>query len=147
LSGRIVAVYGSTGLTAPVAQRWKTQINENAKWPAWFSSLPELDHNEIMAWTTLSEITRQRVGIVCLRDQEEPASVVARFEHTAAITGRDVSWVGEVWSQGHSRLERLVSLVTMGDLVSLELARAAGVDPVPVEAIERLKKLLSEEHG
>jgi glucose/mannose-6-phosphate isomerase len=53
--------------------------------------------------------------------------------------------VGEVWSQGESRLERLVSLVAMGDLVSLELARRAAADPVPVEAIESLKQLLAKE--
>jgi hypothetical protein len=35
----------------------------------------------------------------------------------------------------------------MGDLVSIEIARAAGVDPVPVETIERLKGLLAEESG
>ncbi len=56
--GRIVAVYGGGGITSPVAQRWKTQINENAKWPAWHSALPELDHNEIVSWTSLAELTR-----------------------------------------------------------------------------------------
>jgi glucose/mannose-6-phosphate isomerase len=145
LDGRFVGVYGSTGITGAVAQRWKTQINENAKWPAWYSVLPELDHNEIVSWTSLSELTRRRAGIVCLRDQDEAPAVVARFKHTAAITGRDVAWIGEVWSQGTSRLERLASLVAMGDLVSLELARRASVDPVPVDAIENLKRLLAEE--
>jgi glucose/mannose-6-phosphate isomerase len=147
LNGRIVAVYGGGGITAPVAQRWKTQINENAKWPAWYSVLPELDHNEIVSWTTLADLTRRHVGIVSLRDRAEPPGVAARFSHTAEITGSDVSWVGEVWSQGNSALERMVSLAAMGDLVSLELARLAGVDPVPVDAIESLKRKLAEEGG
>jgi glucose/mannose-6-phosphate isomerase len=145
LDGRIIGIYGSTGLTGGVAQRWKTQINENAKWPAWYSLFPELDHNEIVSWTSLTELTRRSTAIVCLRDQEEPPSVSARFRHTEALTSSHVRWVGEVWSQGESRLERLVSLVAMGDLLSLELARRAGVDPVPVEAIENLKQLLAKE--
>ena len=145
LEGRIVAVYGGGGITSPVAQRWKTQINENAKWPAWYSILPELDHNEIVSWTTQADVTRNHVGIVSLRDRAEPPGVVARFRHTAEITGGDVAWVGEVWSQGESALERMVSLASMGDLVSLELARLLGVDPVPVEAIENLKRKLLEE--
>jgi glucose/mannose-6-phosphate isomerase len=145
LEGRIVAVYGGGGITSPVAQRWKTQINENAKWPAWYSVLPELDHNEIVSWTTLASLTRNHVGIVSLRDRAEPPGVNARFRHTSEITGSDVAWVGEVWSQGESALERMVSLASMGDLVSLELARLLGVDPVPVEAIENLKRKLSEE--
>jgi len=145
LEGRIVAVYGGGGITSPVAQRWKTQINENAKWPAWYSVLPELDHNEIVSWTSLASLTRDHVGIVSLRDRAEPPGVTARFRYTSEITGRDVAWVGEVWSQGDSALERMVSLASMGDLVSLELARLLGVDPVPVDAIENLKRKLMEE--
>jgi glucose/mannose-6-phosphate isomerase len=145
LNGRIVAVYGGGGITSPVAQRWKTQINENAKWPAWYSVLPELDHNEIVSWTSLADLTRDHVGIVSLRDRAEPPGVAARFRHTSKITGRDVAWVGEVWSQGDSPLERMVSLASMGDLVSLELARLLGVDPVPVDPIENLKRKLMEE--
>jgi glucose/mannose-6-phosphate isomerase len=145
LEGRIVAIYGGGGITSPVAQRWKTQINENAKWPAWYSALPELDHNEIVSWSSLASLTRDHVGIVSLRDRAEPPGVAARFRHTSEITGRDVAWVGEVWSQGDSALERMVSLASMGDLVSLELARLLGVDPVPVDAIENLKRKLIEE--
>ena len=147
LEGRIVGVYAGTGLAGPVAQRWKTQINENAKWPAWYSLLPELDHNEIVSWTSLATLTRRRVGIVALRDRGEPPGVAARFAHTAEVTGGDVNWVGEVWSQGDSPLERMVSLTAMGDLVSLELAIRAGVDPVPVAAIEDLKRRLAEAAG
>ncbi|MCP4249681.1 MAG: bifunctional phosphoglucose/phosphomannose isomerase, partial [bacterium] len=51
LAGRIPLIYGSSGLTAPVARRWKTQINENGKRPAFWSVLPELDHNEIVGWS------------------------------------------------------------------------------------------------
>ena len=38
------------GVTAPVARRWKTQVNENAKLPAFFTELPEGDHNELAGW-------------------------------------------------------------------------------------------------
>ncbi|HUP17294.1 MAG TPA: bifunctional phosphoglucose/phosphomannose isomerase [Acidimicrobiia bacterium] len=145
LEGRIVAIYGGGGITSPVAQRWKTQINENAKWPAWYSALPELDHNEIVSWSSLASLTRDHVGIVSLRDRAEPPGVTARFRHTSEITGRDVAWIGEVWSQGDSALERMVSLASMGDLVSLELARLLGVDPVAVDAIENLKRKLTED--
>lgn len=144
LRDRIPIIYGS-GLTAPVAQRWKTQINENAKWPAWWNAMPELDHNEIVSWTSLSAVTRRHVGIITLRDEGEPGQVTARYSHTARLTEDHVPWVGEVWSQGVSRLERLMSLSAMGDLVSLELARAGDIDPMPVPEIESLKLLLQAE--
>src|SRR5512140_3509195 len=44
LVGRWVTVFGS-GILAPVARRWKGQINELAKAPANFEYLPEADHN------------------------------------------------------------------------------------------------------
>ena len=147
LDRRIVVVYGGGGITTPAAQRWKTQINENAKWPAWYSVMPELDHNEIVSWSSLSDVTRPHVGIVTLRDRDEAPGVTARFRHTASITGKDVAWVGEVWSLGDTAFERMVSLAAMGDLVSLELARLADVDPVPVDAIENLKVKLKEEES
>ncbi len=145
LNGRIIGVYGSQGLVAPAAQRWKTQINENAKWPAWWSLFPEIDHNEIVAWTSLSEVTRSKVGLIVLRDREEGTRVAARIRLTAEATAGDVAWVGEVWSRGEHPLERMVSLAVMGDLVSLELAKLVGVDPVPVDALENLKLKLAEE--
>ena len=147
LRGRVTIVYGSTGITAPAALRWKTQINENAKAPAWTSVLPELDHNEIVSFTTYPELSRQNLGIVVLRDDGESPRLAARFHHTEALTAPEIPWIGEVWSQGVSPLERILSLCAMGDLVSLEMARAAGTDPMPVETIENLKKLLAEESG
>jgi glucose/mannose-6-phosphate isomerase len=44
---------------------------------------------------------------------------------------------------GNSATERLLSLVLLGDLVSLYLAVLRGVDPTPVPAIERLKNALA----
>ncbi len=38
----------------------------------------------------------------------------------------------------------MFSLVQLGDWVSLYLAAANGVDPMPVTAIDRLKKALAE---
>ncbi len=144
LDGRIVAVYGSVGLTAPVAQRWKTQINENAKWPAWWALLPELDHNEIVGWSGRPDLSR-RVGVVALVDRDDSERVSARLRLTEEVTAGQVEWVGEVYAQGESPLARMMSLVAVGDLVSLELARLAGVDPVPVDVIENLKRRLDEE--
>lgn len=145
LAGRITIVYGGGPVSAVVAQRWKTQINENAKMPAWWSSLPELDHNEIVGWEALPGLTRDNVGVVALTDRSDHPRIRARLDHTAALTADAVPWVGEVAAEGVSVLARLVSLTVVGDLVSWMLADSAGVDPVPVATIEKLKKLLVEE--
>ena len=145
LEGRIPIIYGGGPLSTVVAQRWKTQINENAKMPAWWSTLPELDHNEITGWETLPELTKDHLAIVALRDRSDHDRVDLRFAHTRYLTEDSVPWVGEVLSSGISLLARLVSLTVVGDLVSWMLAERAGVDPVPVPTIEDLKKLLAKE--
>ncbi len=145
LAGRIPIIYGGGPVSSVVAQRWKTQINENAKVPAWYSTLPELDHNEIVGWETLPELTRENLGIVVLRDESDHDRVAKRVELTRHLTGEAVPWVGEVESRGRSRLARLVSLTVVGDLMSWMLADRLGVDPTPVVTIEKLKKLLIED--
>ena len=57
LHGTIPQIAGAA-LTAPVAYRWKTQINENAKTPAFAAELPELDHNELVGWDGATDSAR-----------------------------------------------------------------------------------------
>ena len=52
-------IYGC-GLTAPVAYRWKTQLNENAKVPAFTTELPEADHNELDGWEGAGSVAASR---------------------------------------------------------------------------------------
>ncbi len=145
LSERIPIIYGGGSLSGAVAQRWKTQINENSKKPAWWSILPELDHNELAGWESMADMTSEHLGIVALTDRDDHERVGARLTHTSALTEDAVPWVARVRSSGTSALARLTSLTISGDLVSWMLARDAGVDPVPVARIERLKELLRDE--
>lgn len=143
LGDRIALIYGGQGLGAVAAQRWKTQLNENAKWPAFWNVIPELNHNEIVGWGAIPQLTRRDVGIISLRDRGEPARVGRRFELTAEIIAADVGIVGEVSSQGQSILARLISLLVVADALSLELAARKGIDPLPVEPIDKLKRSLA----
>lgn len=145
LAGRIAIVYGGGSISSVAAQRWKTQINENAKSPAWFASFPELDHNEIVGWEANPDMSREQVGIVVLSDDDDHDRVRRRITHTRELTRNFVPWVAEVHSEGRSRLARLVSLTVIGDLVSWMLAGRIGVDPTPVPTIEELKQQLAED--
>jgi glucose/mannose-6-phosphate isomerase len=145
LVGKVTIVYGGGPISSTAAQRWKTQINENAKMPAWWSTLPELDHNEIVGWETLPDTTRELIGVVALTDRADHPRVRNRLDHTSQLTAFAVPWLAEVASKGGSELARLMSLTVCGDLVSYLLALEAGVDPVPVETIEKLKKLLAKD--
>jgi glucose/mannose-6-phosphate isomerase len=137
LEGTIPVVVGA-GLTASAAYRWKTQINENAEMPAFASKLPEIDHNEIVGWAG----AERRLSAVFLEDPEADERVLRRIEATAEIAADGAATVQRVSARGATRLERVVSLVLLGDLVSLYLAVLRGVDPVSVRAIELLKERL-----
>ncbi|MEX0698456.1 MAG: bifunctional phosphoglucose/phosphomannose isomerase [Acidimicrobiia bacterium] len=144
LAGRIPIIYGGGPLSGAAAQRWKTQINENAKTPSWWSVLPELDHNELVGWEAMPQLTNRHLGVVALTDATDHPRVKDRLAHSRALTQGAVPWVAEVAAEGETPLARLMSLVVVGDLVSLMLAETAGVDPVPVDTIEKLKRLLTE---
>jgi glucose/mannose-6-phosphate isomerase len=133
-------VYGSD-LTAPVARRWKTQINENAKLPAFHSELPEADHNEICGWAGEDA---GRMAAVFLEDCDQHPRERRRFELTAGIVAESGATVVRVETAGETRVERMLWAMLLGDLVSLEIARTIGVDPERIEALDRVKEGMTE---
>jgi glucose/mannose-6-phosphate isomerase len=138
LDGALPVVYGAD-LTVPVARRWKTQANENAKVPAFFAELPEADHNELCGWTE-SAAAGHRIAAVFLEDRDQHPRVWHRFDLTAAAVSATGAVAVRVETAGETRVARMLWATMLGDLVSLELASRRGVDPVPVEAIERFKE-------
>jgi glucose/mannose-6-phosphate isomerase len=140
LSGSTAVVYGSD-LTAPVARRWKTQINENAKLPAFYSELPEADHNEICGWEPGSPDAAMTA--VFLEDCDQHPRERQRFELTAEVIAPGAADVVRLETRGETRVERLLWAMLLGDLVSLEMARLREVDPGSIEAIDKLKEGMS----
>jgi glucose/mannose-6-phosphate isomerase len=139
LGGTIPQIAGSE-LTAPIAYRWKTQINENAKLPAFASELPELCHNELVGWEGARAMGQ--FSAVFLDDSDLHPRVRQRIELTRGLIASRGGATFRIDSIGQTRLERLVSLVLLGDLVSLYLAVLRKVDPAPVEVSESLKAAL-----
>jgi glucose/mannose-6-phosphate isomerase len=139
LQGTILIVHGS-GPTAAVARRWKTQLNENAKLPAFFSELPEANHNDICGWDRGAQTAP--LSAVLLDDADQHPRVHRRIALTAAAIERAGAPAIRVAARGDTRLERVLSLVMLGDLTSVYLAALEGVDPTPVEAIEAFKAAL-----
>ncbi len=142
LSGTVPQIAGA-GLTTSIAYRWKTQVNENANAPAFAAELPELDHNEIVGWEYASEAGR--FSGVFLDDCDLHPRVRARIALTMEIIGDQAAALHRVESLGGTRMERLVSLVLLGDLVSTYMAVLARRDPAAIEPIRRLKAELAEQ--
>jgi glucose/mannose-6-phosphate isomerase len=140
LDGTVPVVHGA-GPTVAAARRWKSQLNENAEMAAFASELPEADHNEICGWERGREVTP--LSAVFLEDQDLHPRVVDRVALTAETASAAGAPVVRVSARGDNAVERTLSLVLMGDLVSVYAAALAGVDPTPVLAIERFKAAFS----
>jgi len=140
LHGTAPVVVGAE-LTAPVAYRWKCQINENASLPAFSSELPEADHNEVVGWPGAAGLGP--FSAVFLDDPKAHPRNALRSDLTAAEAQAGARVVERVTARGDTRLERLISLVLLGDLISLYLAVLAGTDPVDIAPIDRLKASLA----
>jgi glucose/mannose-6-phosphate isomerase len=141
LAGRLVLVYGA-GATATAARRWKTQLNENAKTMAFWSELPELDHNEIEGWTSLPSLAAD-TQVVLLEDAEWAPALERRARLTAGGLAGHGAAVERLTASGRAPLARACSLIGLGDWVSFYLALLYDRDPTPVDAIEEFKRRLA----
>ena len=131
------------GATAPVAVRWKTQLNETAELPAFHGEIPEADHNELSGWAGARWLAP--LAPILLDDAGADERVRRRTALTAAELRTTAGEVVEVESVGASALERAMAGTLLGDLVSVYLAVLRGVDPTPVEAIDRFKRTFAGE--
>tara|TARA_Y100001949_G_scaffold96619_1_gene81561 strand:- start:95 stop:1030 length:936 start_codon:yes stop_codon:yes gene_type:complete len=133
LKGSIPCIY-SSDLMNPVAYRWRCQIEENAKQLAFNHQIPEMNHNEIVGWT----LPNNQMSVILIRDCNEKAQIKNRFEATKNVAWDELEIV-ECVAEGKTPLARMISMIILGDLVSIELAKLNNVDPTPVEVIENLK--------
>jgi glucose/mannose-6-phosphate isomerase len=135
-------IHGGGAIGAVAAQRWKTQVNENAKAPAFWSAQPELCHNEVCGWGQHGDVTRQVVTAVALRHDAEHPQVGRRFDLVGELLREVVADVIEVRASGEGDLAQLLDLILFGDYVSLWMAVHAGIDPGPVPILVELKTRL-----
>ncbi len=141
LHDRLPVFHTTSPSSHAVGRRWRAQFQENAKQAAVCSEYPELDHNELESWRGGPEAMP---ALVLIRSADEDPRVTRRVEVTCGIFGDALPQVGEVRPAGASPLARLMSLVQFGDYASVHLADLKGVDPVPVERIETLKRRLRD---
>ena len=142
LLGRLVVIYGA-GILSEVAQRWKTQLNENSKTWAFYEVFPELNHNAIVGYQFPPEI-RERILVVLLHSSLLQPPISLRYHLTTEILAKVGVNYELVEARGESPLAQIMSLVLFGDYVSFYLAILNKVDPTPVAFIDYLKSRLAE---
>lgn len=139
LVGSSIVVY-SGPLLAPVAYKWKINFNENAKNIAWYGVLPEFNHNEFLGWT--SQPVDKPYKVVDLRSNLENQRVQKRFEVTEKLLSGRRPAPETIEVRGDTALTQMLWTIAFGDFVSLYLALLNGLNPTPVDLIEKLKNEL-----
>ncbi len=141
LYGKLIVIY-SAGILSPVAQRWKTQFNENSKAWAFNEVFPELCHNAIVGYQFPKELTKQ-IYVILLRSPSFPQPILLQYKITAEILNKAGIKHKIIDSDEEDKLSQIMSLVFLGDWVSYYLSILYQIDPTPTPPINYLKQRLS----
>jgi len=139
IAGKSPVVYAGP-LLAPAAYKWKISFNENAKNVAWWNEYPEFNHNEFIGWS--SHPIQKPYSVIDLRSSLEHPRVQKRFELSDRLLSGKRPAAHVVQAQGKNILEQLLWTVAYGDFVTIYLALCNGVNPAPVDLVEKFKKEL-----
>jgi len=140
IEGCIPMIYGF-GVFSSVARRLKQQLNENAKIMSKWDNLPEMNHNEIVGYEKSGNM-KDVFTAIFIRDKDEPVEIRSRIEITKDLIKPSGLSIYEIWSKGESSLAKMLSVITIVDFLSNYLAVLRGIDPTPVQTIDKLKSSL-----
>lgn len=139
LAGKTAIIY-SGPLMYPAAYKWKISVNENAKNTAWCNYFPELSHNEFIGWS--SHPIEKPFACINLISSFEHPRVLKRFEVTEQLLSGKKPVATNVNAVGGSVAEQMLYLILLGDFTTNYLALLNGVNPTPVDLVEKFKKAL-----
>jgi len=146
LYNHIPIVYGTCDITDAIALRWKGQVNENAKHPAFWNAFPELDHNEIMGFEGNKELT-SKMFVVILRSPEESERIKKRIDITIDLIQGKTGGIVQIWPEGSSHIERVFYHILLGDYMSTYLAILNEKDPTDIGLMDTLKERMQEAYA
>lgn len=141
LMGKTPIIY-SGPLLAPVANKLKICINENAKNLAWWNQYPEFNHNEFIGWS--SHPVDKPFAIIEIQSNLEHKRVQKRFAVTERMLSGKRPAAHIIEPQGKTLAQQIFWASMFGDYVSLYLALLNGLNPTPVDLVEKFKKALDE---
>lgn len=123
-----------------VAIRFRQQINENSKMLCWHNVIPEMNHNELVGWTTKNE----NFAVIIFRNEDDYFRNQKRIEVNKIVFEKYTSTIIEIHSKGNNRLERALYLIHLGDWISYLIAEQKGIDVTEVNVITNLKNELAK---
>ena len=145
LVDRLLILYADSPRFAVVANRWRCQLNENAKVLAHCNVIPEMNHNEIVGLGRPQKFNPDTTLVFINDPGAHPRNRIRR-RLLRTLIAREIPAMVEIKAAGRNAMEQMFWAIMLGDFVSYYLARAQGIDPMPVTRIEALKRSLAR-HG
>lgn len=139
---KLTIIYVDSSTFAPVANRWRCQLNENAKVIAHINVIPEMNHNEIVGLGRPRKFNADTL-LVFIGDPVAHKRNKLRHRLLKALIKNEISDILEIKPVGRNTLQQLFYAIMLGDFSSYYLAIQSGIDPMPVARIEQLKKKLA----
>ncbi len=137
LYGRWVTVIAA-GMLDPVARRWKGQISEIAKAWAQFEFLPEADHNTLAGLENPEEMLSRMMVLFLKAPSYHPRNAL-RTDLTRKVFMMQGVNTDVIEAKGRAPLSHMWTTLHFGDYTAYYLAMAYGVDPTPIEALQKFK--------
>ena len=141
---RLPLIYAGQDHMDSVAYRWKCQFNENSKQVALAGVLPEMNHNEVLGFSSPEPLSKKMAVIFLRQPGEDHPQISRRFDILKGILKSKTAGVQEAFAEGKSPLAQMMSLIYLGDFVSLYLAYLKKVDPTPIQLIDSFKAQLAK---
>jgi glucose/mannose-6-phosphate isomerase len=138
--GKSVVIYAGPKLF-PAAYKWKIGFNENAKQIAWCNQLPEFNHNEFLGWT--KQPVNKPYTVIDIRSNLENSRTQKRFLVSSKLLSGLRPDPIVVETVGQNLIEQLLWAIALGDFVSIYTALLNGLNPTPVDLIEKFKQELA----
>lgn len=136
MMGKTPIVYASN-ILFPAAYKWKINFNENSKNTSWCGQYSEFNHNEFLGWS--SHPIEKPFAVVDLISSFDHPQIKKRFEISDRLLSGKRPKAMQIHAEGKDLLEQLLWTVALGDMTSVYLALLNGVNPTPVDLIEKLK--------
>lgn len=139
IAGKTPIIY-SGPLLAPVANKMKICMNENAKNLAWWYQYPEFSHNEFIGWS--SHPVDKPFAVIEIRSNLEHPRVQKRFEITERMLSGKRPNPHVITPVGDTLPQQIFWASMFCDFVCTYVALLNGVDPTPVDLVEKFKEAL-----
>jgi len=121
IRNKVPIIYSTAPYLQTVSRRWQNQMQENGKSMAFANVLPEMNHNEIVGWEQDTKAMSEFV-VIFLENEDPHPRIKKRMDLSKKIIKKRGVKVVEVYTAGKTILEKVFSLVVLGDWVSYYLA-------------------------